>query len=423
MTAHTPSTCSCPEYATSRRQLLTGALAAGGLTVTTMFGETFRQTAYAATDGNVLVVLSLRGGCDGLSLVVPHGDPAYAVARPNIAVPTAPLIGKDAMFGLHPALQPLESMWSGGQLAAIHATGLRLPNRSHFSAIEAIEDADAGSSTRAGWINRLIGLDATQSPVEAVTLGTGVQPASMYGPEPTLSAQRTADIKLSGATDETGMIRRRRALTQVWGEANGTLAVAARSTLTTTASVGPNLQGTYVPAHGATYPSGELGQTLADTARLIKAKVGVEVVTVDFGSWDMHSDIGASDSTGGDSFNGMTGQMALALKAFFTDLGVEGDRVTLVTLTEFGRRLQENGARGVDHGWANATLLMGAGVNGGQYYGTWPGLDADSVVDGDLAVTTDYRSVLSEILVKRFNVSTSTVFPGFIPETIGAVSA
>jgi len=146
-----------------------------------------------------------------------------------------------------------------------------------------------------------------------------------------------------------------------------------------------------VPQDGAVYPSGDLGRALADTARLIKAQIGVEVVTVDFGNWDMHSELGNLDSRF-DTFNGMAGQMAAALKAFFTDLGTDADRVTLVTLTESGRRLQENGARGADHGWANATLLMGAGVNGGKYYGRWPGLDAGSVVDGDLAVTTDYAA-------------------------------
>jgi len=423
MTTQTPSTCSCPEYGTSRRAFLTRAMAAGGATVaTTMFGDTFRQTAYAATNGNVLVVLSLRGGCDGLSLVVPHGDPAYAAARPNIAVPTAPLLAKDEMFGLHPALKPLESMWTDKKLTAIHATGLKQPNRSHFSAIEEIEDADAGSSTRTGWINRLIGLDTLNAPIEAVTVGSGVQPASMYGPQPTLSALRADDIELSGANDPDGVVGRRRALNQVWGEAGGTLAVGARSTLTTTATVGPRLQRAYAPANGARYPQSELGRAMSDTARLIKAQVGVEVVTLDYGSWDMHSNLGDLDSQTS-TFNGMAGQMALALKAFFTDLGAEGNRVTLVTLTEFGRRLAENGARGLDHGWANATLLMGAGVNGGKYYGTWPGLDPNSIVDGDLAVTTDYRSVLSEILVKRFNVSTSKVFPSFTPETIGAVSA
>ncbi len=355
-------------------------------------------------------------------MVVPHGDPAYAVARPSIAVPTAPLLAKDAMFGLHPALQPLESMWAGGRMAAIHATGLPQPNRSHFAAIEAIEDAAVGSSDRTGWINRLIGLDTARSPLEAVTIGSGVQPASMYGPEPTLSAMRVDDIALSGASDDAGKLRRRRALTQVWEDAGGTLGVGARSTLTATATIGSQLQQDAPPANGAAYPNGDLGRALADTARLIRAKVGVQVVTVDFGSWDMHTNLGTIDTSFG-TFNGMTSQMALALKAFFIDLGLDANRVTLVTLTEFGRRLKENGARGVDHGWANATLLMGAGVNGGRYYGTWPGLDESSVVDGDLAVTTDYRSVLSEILVKRLNVSTSTVFPSFTPETIGAVSA
>ncbi len=158
---------------------------------------------------------------------------------------------------------------------------------------------------------------------------------------------------------------------------------------------------------------------MRDTAQLIKAKVGIEVVTLDHGSWDMHSKVGPLDAPAPASMNGMVTTMAKGLAAFFADLGVDGDRVTLVTLTEFGRRVRENGTRGLDHGWANSTLVMGAGVQGGQYYGTWPWLD--NLVDGDLRVTTNYRSVLSEIVTSRFGVSTSAVFPNFQPETVGVM--
>jgi len=417
----TDDSCSCDDYGNSRRQFLAKALAVtGGAVTTTMFGDTFRQTAYATTNRNVLVVLSLRGGCDGMSLVVPHGDRGYYAARPNIAVPRESLLGRDDTFGLHPALKPLESMWNSDKLAAVHAVGLHQPNRSHFAAIEEVEDADAGSAKRSGWINRLIGLDSARNPLEAVTIGSGVQPASMYGQQPTLSTFRAGDIELGGANDRAGMRLRRRALQQVWGQTRGPLGIGARSTLATTAKLGNTLERAYRPAHGARYPQGELGRAMADSARLIKARVGVEVVTVDYGSWDMHSALGKVGS-GGESFHNKTANLASALAAFFTDLGREGNRVTLVTLTEFGRRLQENGARGLDHGWGNASLLMGAGVRGGKYYGRWPGLGPDELRDGDLKVTTDYRSVVAEILVKRFGVSTAKVFPGFQPEAVGAI--
>ncbi len=420
MTDHTPD-CSCTDYGRSRRTFLRNAMAvSGGALATTVFGDTFTQTAYGATNGNVLVVLSLRGGCDGLSLVVPHGDPQYAANRPNIKIDTGPLLQKDALFGLHPALKPLQPMWQANKFAAIHATGLRLPNRSHFSAIEEIEDADVGSSARTGWINRLIGLDTLRSPLEAISVGSSLMPTSLYGPQPSLAAAQTNTIELSGANSTDGKARRRRALTELYRSTNGPLGVGARAALETTSILEPKLAGSYQPSGGARYPAGDLGKAMSDSARLIKAGVGVEVVTVDFGSWDMHSNVGNLDS-GMDSFAGMTSNLASSLAAFFTDLGTVGNRVTVVTLTEFGRRLTENGARGLDHGWGNATLLMGAGVKGGKYYGNWPGLDP-ATSDGDLAVTTDYRSVLSEILTSRFNVSTSAVFPGFTPESLGLMA-
>lgn len=418
--------CSCREYEgqlSSRRSFLRNALAvAGGTVATSVFGETFRQTAYGATaDGNVLVVLSLRGGADGLSLVVPHGDPGYARARPRIAVPTSPLLFKNSLFGLHPGFAPLSAMWKNGKVAAVHAVGLPQPNRSHFSAIEEIEDADLGSPARVGWINRLVGLDSIATPLQAVSVGTGVTPTSLYGPRGTLSIEEVDDIALAGSPKPELARARRRALDQVWSSADGPLGAGARSSLVTTATLADTVATAYTPANGARYPDSDLGRCLKDTARLVKAQVGVKVVTLDYGSWDMHEHLGTLSSTGGASMNGMVKNLAASLAAFFTDLGATGSRVTLVTLTEFGRRLSENGSAGVDHGWANATLVMGAGVRGG-YHGRWPGLDGAALNDGDLAVTTDYRSVLSEILSSRFNVTSSTVFPDFRPGAVGVMA-
>lgn len=249
-------TCSCSDYTTSRRSFLrNAAVVSAGAVATTMFGDAFRQASYAATKGNVMVVLSLRGGADGLSIVVPHGDAAYYDARPVIAVPRASLLVRDDMFGLHPGLKPLESMWTAGKFAAVHATGLPQPNRSHFSAIEEIEDANLGSEARTGWINRLIGLTAERSPLEAVTVGSGLLPTSMYGPEQTLATSSTDDISLSGGDDPERMRWRRQALTQVWHGTRSTLGTGARSALKTTATLGPALRVDYAPANGRTIPT------------------------------------------------------------------------------------------------------------------------------------------------------------------------
>ncbi|MBA2558659.1 MAG: DUF1501 domain-containing protein [Propionibacteriales bacterium] len=414
--------CSCPDYRSTRRNFLRNvSLASGGTVAATMFGDTFRQTAYGATNANVVVVLSLRGGADFLSMVVPHGDSAYYRARPHIAVPRSSLICADNDFGLHPAFAPLKSMWTSNQMGVVLATGLPVPNRSHFDAIEEIEDAAPGSELRSGWINRLIGLQPGLSPLEGVSVGSGLLPTSMVGPQATLAATSTDAIDLSGGSTPKAQRARRRALSQVWAKSQSPLGLGARSTLSTTAALRSTLSHGYTPANGAKYPTSSLGDALSDTARLVKASVGVEVVTLDFGGWDMHSDLGTLES-GSLSMNGMVTGLAKALAAFFQDLGSTGSRVTLVTVTEFGRRVAENGARGLDHGWANSTLVLGGGVRGGRYHGRWPGLSDAQLGDGDLAVTTDYRSVLSEILDRRFGVSTSTVFPDFRPEPVGVMA-
>ncbi len=419
--------CSCPEYSSataSRRSFLRNALAvAGGTVATSLFGDTFRQAAYGQqAAGNVMVVLSLRGGADGLSLVVPHGDHHYYAQRPRIAVPKGSLLFKDAMFGLHPEFKPLTSLWKQNKFAVVHAVGLPQPNRSHFSAIEEIEDADLGSAARVGWINRLVGLDAQRNALQAVSVGSGVMPTSLYGNEPTISIEGVDSVTLSGAQLQASTRRaRRRALDQVWGHSKSPLARGARASLATTSALAGTLSHRYRPAHGAAYPAGSLGDALKDTARLIKARVGVEVVTLDYGSWDMHSKLGTVQVGGAESMRGMVGTLSHSLAAFFTDLGSVGGRVTLLTLTEFGRRLKENGSGGLDHGWANATLVMGAGVRGGRYHGTWPGLANAALDDGDLAVTTDYRSILSEIMLKRFDTTSSKVFPDFTPKHVGVM--
>src|SRR3954453_3930962 len=221
----------CEEYAalarTSRRHLLRGALVAG---TTTVIGDAVMSTAAAApgrTARAVLVVLSLRGAADGMSLVVPHGDPVYYQARPKIAIPQDQLIGADGFFGMHPALAPLMPLWSTGKLGWVHASALPAPNRSHFSAMEELEDAAPGSTTRTGWLNRLIGLpDSTTSPLQAINIGTGVPPASLGGPAPYMNASRLEDIRLAGAKDRND--RRRRALDTMWGKQRTPLGDATR---------------------------------------------------------------------------------------------------------------------------------------------------------------------------------------------------
>ncbi len=414
--------CGCPEYTgLSRRGLLRGAVGTGAvLSATAAFGTAFVETSYAATRSApaVLVVLSMRGAADGMSLVVPHGDPVYYAARPQIAVPAAQLLAKDDFFGLHPHLAPLQPMWTSGRMAAVHATGLPAPNRSHFSAMEEVEDAAPGSTTRTGWLNRLIGRDTYTSPLQALQIGTASPPTALSGPERTIAIEGIDDMRLVGADQWDAAVggRRTRSMKTIWGSAPGTLGAAARATMAAIDDFAPVKATAEQPANGASYPDGDFGRAMRAVARTIRGDVGAEVITVDFGSWDHHVDLGTLEWG---RMERMTTELAQVLSAFFTDLGALGSKVTVVAFSEFGRRTKQNSNYGLDHGWGNVMLLLGAGVKGG-YHGTWPGLVNEA--DGDLKVTTDYRSVLSEVVVKRLGASSATVFPGFTPETVGAMA-
>lgn len=416
--------CGCGEFRTSRRRVLQGAAAlTAGVAFNSVAGGVFREAAFAASGvaGNMLVVLSLRGGVDGLSLVVPHGDQTYYDARPTLAIPSDRLIGKGPRFGLHPALAPLLPMWLDGSFGAVQAVGLPVPNRSHFAAMEEMEDADPGSALRRGWLNRMVGLNTVGNPLEAVMLGKPTVPTSLYGASPVVAAGSLKQLKLGGTGPEVQQ-RTEKSLHRVWDKATGPMGRAARSALQTVGTVQTLATTKEAPRNGAVYPGGAFGVALSETARLLRADVGAEVVTVDYGSWDMHSNLGTRE--GGGSMAIMTAVLAQGIAAFFKDLGAAlGSRVTMVTISEFGRRVDENGNRGLDHGYGNAMLLFGGGVKGGDVYGKWPGLGPAQRIDGDLAVTRDYRSVLTEVLRSRFPATdASKVFPGFLPETaLGAM--
>ena len=416
----TADACACTDFHHSRRRFLAGLGAtAGGAMLTGMVGDAFAQVAFGATPANpnVLVVLSLRGGADGLSLVVPHGDPNYLPSRRSIAIPKDQLVAKDDMFGLHPGFKPLEPMWKSGRMAAVNAVGMPTPNRSHFAAMEVVEDADPGSDERRGWINRMVGLSGPATPQRAVQMGGSLVPTSLYGSAPILGLRDLSDLVLPGSPNEVAA--NRKALQRIWGDVPGSLAQGARATLDVTRDLRALGNTKPRPLNGARYPKGDLGDALSSAATMIRAKVGAQVITIDYGSWDMHADIGGLEFG---PMQKMVTELGSALAAFYTDLGAVGNTVTLATVSEFGRRIVENGDRGLDHGYGNCMLLLGGGVRGGQYHGKWPGLGRADLIEGDLAVNRDNRDVFAEILLTRMpEVSVPGVFPGFVPSTIGAM--
>jgi uncharacterized protein (DUF1501 family) len=413
--------CGCPDFTLSRRRFLaTAAAGAGVMSAGQLFGDAFRQVAYGAeAGGNVVVVLSLRGGADGLSLVVPRGadHDLLAAARPGIVVPETALIGGDTNFGLHPAFAPLLPMWDAGRFGAVHAVGLPAPNRSHFDAMIQVEDADPGSSARVGWINRVTGLGAARAET-SVQVGSSLLPVSQVGPAPALGVKRVADLALP--TFGGSAASRRDSLARMWGRSGGAYATALRSTMETSNRLSGVAGSADRTVHTAAYPKGPLQEVLANTAALIRADVGTTMITVDYGDWDMHIGLG---QPGDGWMRDQVTHLAGSLAAFFADLGAAASRVTVVTISEFGRRVQQNGDHGVDHGYGNVMLTLGAGVAGGAVHGAWPHLT--TLENGDLPIRQDFRSVLWEVLVSRFPDVTAhrdTIFPGFVPETIGAMA-
>ncbi len=405
----------------SRRSILQGAAAVGGgLAVTQMFGDAMMQATFAGTPGgNTLVVISLRGGIDGLGVVVPHGDPEYYKARPSTAVPVGSLLAKDAMFGLHPAMAPLEPLWKSGRMAAIQATGLAVPTRSHFAAIEQVEDAAPGSSARSGWINRMIGLGPANGTLDAVQLGMNFPTTALVGPSPVLATGDLNGLLIPGIEGNTAP--RYSSLQTAWAGAEGPLASGAREAVAL--SKGPGARLKAMPESQVAYPTawnaGPFAKPLKNAAKLIRADLGTDVIAIDGGGWDMHTNYGTLSS--GSMQSNLAG-LSSSLAAFMMDLGELSDRVTVVTISEFGRRVAENGNRSFDHGWGNMMLVAGAGVKGGQYYGSWPGLGTANQVDGDLKVTTDYRNVLGEIVSKRFpDRSLPALFPGLSHAPLGVM--
>ena len=418
-------TCGCPENQRLTRRGFLGRAAAVGAAgaLAGLTGEALStQLAFGAPTytGDTLVVLSLRGGFDGLSVVVPAGDPEYYRARPTIGVPAAQLIGRDGIFGLHPALAPLLPFWQGGTLAAVHGVGQPNPTRSHFAALEEMERAAPGTSLRTGWIDRMLGVRGTSGVFGGVAVGGSLVPQSMGGPAPELALGSIDGFELNAESTGNPYAATLRTL---YADAPPALAGPAATTLRAVGTTTALKKAGYTPANGAAYPDTELGRALRDVARLIKAKVGLQVACVDFGDWDMHEGLGKARA--GDWMHDHLGELARALAAFATDLGPTGmGGVTLLTLSEFGRRVGENGSGGVDHGHGNAMLVLGGGVAGGKVYGTWRGLAPANLDDGDLPGTTDYRSVVGEVLQRRCGVGAlGGVFPGVTAGRTGIVRA
>ncbi|HEY1340031.1 MAG TPA: DUF1501 domain-containing protein [Bryobacteraceae bacterium] len=371
----------------------------------------------------ILVAIFQRGAADGLNIVVPHGEKAYYDLRPTIAVPR-PAAGNDAaaidlngFFGLHPSLAPLKPLFDQQHLAIVDAVGSPDPTRSHFDAQDYMESGTPGlKATNDGWMNRALPkADGKPSPVRAVALGP-VLPRSMRGPEPAIALQTLGGFQVRNA-------QAAKQFQQMYAETKDPMLQATgRETFEAVAMLQSIQRQQYKPAGGAQYPRGRFGDSLQQIAQLIKSDVGVEMAFADIGGWDHHvNELGQKASEG--QLAVLLREYGQALSAFWTDLGDRMGDVAVVTMSEFGRTAHENGNRGTDHGHANCMFVMGGGVKGGKVYGKWPGLEKDQLYEQrDLALTTDFRDVLGELVARHLgNPTVQGVFPGYDPKFLGLV--
>ena len=410
---------------TSRRIFLkSGAMAMVALGFAPSFLA--RTAAAAGTRKKLLIAVFQRGAVDGLNMVVPYGEADYYRARPSIAIakPGAAdgAVDLNGFFGLHPRMSALKPLWDQGHLAIVHACGSHDTTRSHFDAQDYMESATPGvKSTRDGWLNRYLAASADQepqgdpsssrdakasNPLRGVAL-TPRMPRSLAGAAPAVAMGRAAEFAVAdmGARtsfEELYAAAKDPSLHGTAGEAFDAMRTLAKKTA-----------GAYQPANGAAYPRSPFGQALQEIARLAKSDVGLEIAFAESSQWDHHANEG-----------GAAGQLAnrlddfsRGLAALAQDLGDRMADTVILTMSEFGRAVAQNGSGGTDHGHGNAMLLIGGPVKGREVYGRWPGLSAEQWYDGrDLAVTTDFRDVFAEVVVNHLGAGPETatlVFPGY----------
>jgi uncharacterized protein (DUF1501 family) len=404
--------------------LRSGGIALASIGVS-LSAPSFLQRALLAQSRNrlnsgrrkTLIAIFQRGAVDGLNMIVPYGERAYYDSRPVIAIP-APQSGNaeaafnlDGFFGLHPVLTPFKSLWDSKRLAIINAVGSPDNTRSHFDAQDYMESATPGrKGTPDGWLNRYLQskTDPTRSLFRAVSL-TQTMPRILQGSAPTLTISNLAEFT----------IRAGRASASVQGgfeaiynqTVNDVLGGTGKETFEAVNSLKRANPSQYQPENGAQYPRSPFGNSLFQIAQLIKAGVGLEVGFTDIGGWDTHVNQGNSRGQLANRLQDFSG----GIGALVTDLGTRMDDVVILTMSEFGRTVRENGNRGTDHGHANAMFVIGNSVRGGKVYGRWPGLKSEQLYEGrDLALTTDFRDVFGEIARKHLGTpNVQAVFPGY----------
>lgn len=367
----------------------------------------------------VLIAIFQRGAVDGLNMVVPHGESAYYSLRPTLAISQPKGAGDsreaaidlDDFFGLHPSLASFKPLWDAKRLAIVHAAGSPDATRSHFDAQDYMESATPGrKGTPDGWLNRLLQTkpDQKATPFRAVSM-TPNMPRALYGRAPAVAITNLADFSIrAGAYSQSVQGGFESIYDQSAGDVLGGTGRETFEAVNFLKKVNPRQ---YRPENGAQYPRTPFGNSLLQISQMIKASVGLEVAFADIGGWDTHSNQGNARG----QLANLLQQFGAGLNALVTDLGARMDDVVILTMSEFGRTVRENGTRGTDHGHANAMFVIGNNVRGGRVYGEWPGLKSGDLYEGrDLALTTDFRDVFGELVQKHLgNPNLQAVFPAY----------
>ena len=364
-----------------------------------------------------LIAIFQRGAVDGLNMIVPFGEAGYYASRPSISIPkpqagnAEAAIDLDGFFGLHPAMSSFKPLWDSKRLAIIHASGSPDNTRSHFDAQDYMESATPGvKSTRDGWLNRYLQSkqDKEQSSFRAVSM-TRTMPRVLQGSAPAVAMANMSEFSIRGGKASANIQGGFEAIYAA--KSNDALVHKGRETFEAVNYLKKANPAQYKPENGAQYPRNPFGNSLLQIAQLIKADVGLEIAFTDIGGWDTHVNQGNSRG----QLANLLQQFSSGIAALYQDLGQRMDDVIVLTMSEFGRTVRENGNRGTDHGHANAMFVMGNSVRGGKVYGRWPGLKDDQLNEGrDLALTTDFRDVFGEIATRHLgNKDSKSIFPRY----------
>lgn len=384
-------------------------------------GSQSRSGARAAGPRDTLVTIFLRGGMDALSLLAPHGDSNYFAARPRTRLLTAQALDIDGYFGLHPSASKLKALYDAQHLALIPACGFPDSNRSHFEAQDMIDAGVSGGKglTQGGWLGRHLAASppASASVFQAVSIGSGVGPSLAGAPE-SLAMDSAANYTLN--TD--GVNNSTRTALRAMYATHPDLSDMALGTLDAVDLLEGNPAGDYTPRNGAVYPGGEFGDDLKSLAQMLRLDIGLDSATIDFGGWDTHENQCNSGNAASGYLADRFKQVSDGLHAFWTDLLEYHGRLTVVVVSEFGRRLRENDNTGTDHGHGGLMMVLSSSIRQKRIWGTWPGLATDQLFErNDVQSTTDYRQVLAELLMARRGLtSAASVFPGYVyPKPVG----